>query len=99
MASASAWPVSRVASAWAVACIFRARGLGLGLHLGLGGDRLGAEPDLLGLGLGLADAHVAPGGRERRLPVRLGVGGPAHVDLELLLLLLRPATPQRASAR
>ena len=72
---------------------------GLSLHLGLRRDGLGAEPDLLRLGLGLADAHVAPCGGERRLPVCLGVGGTAHVDLELLLLLLAPAARQPASAR
>ena len=63
------------------------------------GDRLGAQPDLLRLGLGLADPRVARRGGERGLPVRLGVGRLAHVDLELLLLLLRPAARRRGSAR
>jgi hypothetical protein len=46
------------------------------------------ESHLLGLGFGLVDAGVARGSCQGRLPVGLGVGRLADVDLELLLLLL-----------
>ena len=75
------------------------RGLRLGLHLRLGRGGLGVEADLLGLGLGLADARVAGRRGQRGLAIRLGVGGLAHVDLELLLLLLRLRARRRGSAR
>ena len=60
--------------------------LGLDARLGRGG--LGMEPDLLRLGLGLSNSDVAPRGGEGRLLVCLRVGRLAHVDLELLFLLL-----------
>ena len=78
-----------------------AQALGLGpgvqahlLGVGLGGDLdpvgtgQGGQLDLLGLSLGLGDAGVAFGLRQRDLLVGLGVGGLAHQRLKPLLLPL-----------
>ena len=108
IASASAMPRARIASPSACAVDPRRGGLrlrlelhrasgGLGLEPGLRRGGLGVEPDLLRFGLGLPDAGVAGGGGEGRLSVRLGVGGLAHVDLELLLLLLGLELGDRSS--
>ena len=92
IASASAWPLRRVASACASAWTRIAAAAASAATSG--GGRLGVQADLLGVGLGLADPRRRGRRGERRLAVGLGVGGLAHVDLELLLLLLAPGAPR-----